>query len=104
MAYSEDGISWTELQPSQTGSSENSRCMAVKKQGYIVALGKDIKYSSDGKDWSMLTNPTGGEITGAAYGNGRFIGVSSYVNYIGSSNGTQWFQRSYHGVNGTLKK
>lgn len=103
IAYSEDGINWTELTPSESGSFESSYCMTTGK-GYVVALGGDIKYSYNGKSWTTLTNPTGASITGVAYGNGKFIGVSTYGNYVYSYNGSQWFQNSYHGVDGILEK
>lgn len=60
--------------------------------GVLVAVdGQSINVSSNGRDWSLIYNPTG--LTSVAFGQGLFVGVrgASSSEFVGSTNGRDWF-------------
>jgi hypothetical protein len=91
---SEDGTTWV------TRASPANRWwvkMAWSKElGLLVAgsLYEDaapvLMSSPDGITWTTRTSPTNRGVTGLAYGNGRFVAVSSTGAPISSTNGITW--------------
>ena len=91
MAYSTDGITWTEVDSTFGGSRIYS---IYQGDGKFVAGGTDGKmaYSPDGINWTAVTKSTFGSssILSTYYGNGNFLagGVSGKIAY--SSDGITW--------------
>jgi len=95
MAYSADGISWTNV-TNNTFSTSWITAIAYGN-GRFVAGSKDGKmaYSTDGTYWTAVTNSIFGTepIYKITYGNGMFIAVgggSSGSKMAYSTNGTSW--------------
>ena len=99
-AYSNDGISWTNMNmPSSQnwesvvsalvddGSSQAKRSIFV-----AVATGANAAaYSEDGISWTATTLPISSNWTSVTYGNGRFIAISSNSTTVAISlDGINW--------------
>lgn len=54
----------------------------------IVSSGGYMAYSTNGTSWTQITPP--GNMSDIAYGNGKFIGVGSYLNLYESTDGINW--------------
>ena len=113
MAYSDDGVTWTAVADSTVwqynnslGYPETASINAIAYgNGKFVAVGSEGKmaYSTDGENWTAVTNntiwqytwaemPHMANITGIAYGNGKWVAGSNYHerNIAYSANGENW--------------
>ena len=92
MAYSTDGITWTEVDSTFGGSRIYSICYGGN--GKYVAGGTDGKmaYSTDGVNWTAVTNSTFGSssILSICYGNGKYIAVGNDGKMAYSPDGINW--------------
>jgi hypothetical protein len=99
-ACSTDGITWTAMSISPT-----MRSSVIYGKDKFVAVGKNTvgAYSDDGTTWSTTTLPgSSGFWTGVAYGNDRFVAVSSDTGAY-STDGINWTAAAIsNGVYGSI--
>ena len=92
MAYSTDGITWTEVDSTFGGSRIYSICYGGN--GKYVAGGMDGKmaYSTDGVNWTAVTNSTFGRssISSICYGNGKYVAGGGSGKMAYSTDGINW--------------
>ena len=92
MAYSTDGITWTEVDSTFGSSRIYSICYGGN--GKFVAVGMDGKmaYSTDGVNWTAVTNSTFGNssISSICYGNGKYVAGSGKGKMAYSTDGINW--------------
>ena len=71
IAYSADGINWTEVPNTREWSS------VIYADGKFVAVGyqPEVAYSTDGVNWIETSMPYSQDWKGVAYGNGKFVAV-----------------------------
>ena len=92
MAYSTDGISWTQgnMPSSQSWQSVcygNGKFIAIDSTSNIMA------YSTDGISWTQGNMPSSQYWSSICYGNGKFIAIDSTSNIMAySTDGISWTQ------------
>lgn len=97
IAYSEDGINWTETKLCD-GTDEFARL--AYGNGRFVFVSYEVGYSEDGINWNMGTQPTQPSSINdywksVTYGNGKFVAVKDDGKSIYSEDGINW-------LNGTI--
>jgi hypothetical protein len=106
MAYSTDnGETWTAVAASKFETNEQINCIAYangrwvaggrkgNKDPYYLSDGRIVYSTDDGVTWTVGTD-RGNEYTGIAFGNNRWVAVStSPVSYNSTNNGAAWNQR-----------
>lgn len=95
---STDGINWT----SRTGGESIIRAVRFLQNKFYITSGSStgrIKSSTDGVSWTTVYSASSSDIKDIAYGNGKFIAVSSDSKILTSTDGTTWTLIS--GVAGT---
>ena len=96
MAYSTDGISWTEgtMPSSQRWQSVcygNGKFVAVS--GSNTNLSNIMAYSTDGISWTEGNMPSSQSWHSVCYGNGKFVAVADNPNVMAySTDGISWTQ------------
>ena len=93
MAYSTDGISWTQgIMPSS--QYWRSVCYGNGKFVAVATNNSNIMaYSTDGISWTQGTMPRYGGWWSVCYGNGKFVAVAYASNIMAySTNGINWTQ------------
>ena len=93
MAYSTNGISWT--QSSNMPSSRDWRSVCYGNGKYVaVANNRDIMaYSTNGINWTQGNMPSRQGWWSVCYGNGKFVAVAQSTNIMAySTNGINWTQ------------
>ena len=95
MAYSTDGITWTEYSFNGTSSSNpwlESICYGNGKFVIVIDNSKYFAYSSDGITWTeVMVSDTSRRWGSVCYGNGMFVAVTGYTNdFAYSTDGITW--------------
>ena len=95
MAYSTDGITWTEYSFNGTSSSNpwlESICYGNGKFVIVIDNSKYFAYSTDGITWTeVMVSDTSKRWTSVCYGNGKYVAVASSSNYFAySTDGINW--------------
>ena len=94
MAYSTDGISWT--QGNMPSSQQWSSICYGNGKFVAVAQGNIMAYSTDGIQWTQGNMPSGQLWWSVCYGNGKFVAISGYLNNSNimaySTDGISWTQ------------
>jgi hypothetical protein len=96
--YSPDGITWTAT--TKTDSSQVDKMTFTYANNRFAYLGRNsvnFIYSSDGLTWSSNSLPVTGSWNGLAYGDGRWVAVTtsnSNVSYYSTSDiGASWVEQ-----------
>ena len=94
MAYSTDGILWT--QGNMPSSQQWSSICYGNGKFVAVAQGNIMAYSTDGIQWTQGNMPSGQLWWSVCYGNGKFVAISGYLNNSNimaySTDGISWTQ------------
>jgi hypothetical protein len=91
MAYSTDGITWTDItdkMPKGTALSEITFC-----GGKFFAYGgwpSSMATSTDGENWTVVVSNLRDDIKGIAYGNGKYVFVTYEGTIRYSTDGITW--------------
>ena len=96
--YSTDGITWN----SGTGGIGSA---VTYGNGKFVATANSFKYSTDGITWNTTSDgiPTGEDWKSIAYGNGKYVAISSRNKIIYSTDGITWNEATHPVVNEGFK-
>lgn len=99
MAYSTDGINWTEIGSIDifTNSETNISCIAYDNNMWIAGANNgEMVYSSNGLNWTKINNDTIGihNILDIAYGDNRWLAVI-YNKLIYSVDGKNWIAANH---------
>ena len=93
LAYSTDGITWTQAVKGLTTSNFNSVCYGDGK--FVVGRSDgNFLYSTDGINWTSKGSGFGSSINSICYGNGRFVAVGGDGNNFYSTDGITWKRAS----------
>ena len=104
MAYSTNGTNWTAVADADSPFTSNIQAIAWGNGVFVaVGYGGEIAYSSNGETWTAVSNSPfyydGDDILekanadippAIAFGNGKFVAVSSSGKTAVSSNGSTW--------------
>jgi hypothetical protein len=96
MAYSTNGVGWTE--PTNSVFTSNIHAIAYGNGTFVACDDYNMSYSSDGGvSWSPLTSSTlGNQVHGIAYGAGKFVAVANNARMAKSSDGATWTAITSH--------
>ena len=88
VAYSTDGITWTEV----TASSLRSGSVCYGNGKFVAVMGVSAKgaYSADGITWTAMTMPRSASWQSVCYGAGKFVAVSDNNASAYSTDGINW--------------
>ena len=88
VAYSTDGITWTEV----TASSLSSGSVCYGNGKFVAVMGVSAKgaYSADGITWTAMTMPRSASWQSVCYGAGKFVAVSDNNASAYSTDGINW--------------
>ena len=88
---SPDGTNWVARSSRTTNALNGVTCA----NGLLMAVGgsttsRIVVASTNGMDWSVTSQLAGAELRSVAFGQGRFVAVSTYQYILSSVDGTTW--------------